>query len=101
VQLAQERQTGRGLPRKQHQNDREIRRLHPPVERLVIFGHLPVAEPPLTHQENETCRIRDFLRELRGPETAGPQVRGREKYAASRVLAFDGGLDPFRQRMVR
>ena len=53
MQLTQERQAGRGLPFEQHHDDREIRRLDPPVERLGIFQKLPVADAPFAHQQNE------------------------------------------------
>ena len=63
MQLAQERQTRRGLAFKQHQDDREIGRLHPLVERLVVFKHLPVADALLANQQDEGVRLRDLLGE--------------------------------------
>ena len=102
MQLAQKRQAGRGLPFEQHHNERKCSsRLHPFVERLVVFGHLPFADASWADQQNEAGRIGDFLRKLRRPGTAGPQVRGREEYARGGVLALDGGFEPLRQRLIR
>ena len=102
MQLPQERQAGRGLPFEQDDDEREIgRRLHPFVERLVIFEHLPSVRRPFADEQNESGRLGDFLGELGRPGAAGPQVRGREEYARGGILALDGGLEPLRQRLVR
>jgi hypothetical protein len=58
MQLTQERQAGRGLPFKQHQDDWKIGRLDPSVERLGIFRKLPFADAPFAHQQNENGRLR-------------------------------------------
>ncbi len=50
MEAAQERQTGRGLAFQQHHDDREIRGLYPFVECLIIFEHLPIADPTLAYQ---------------------------------------------------
>ena len=92
---------GRGLPFEQHNNEWKIRRLHPLVERFVVFIDLPVAEAALSNQQNERGRLRDFLGKLRRPGTAGAQVRGGEEDARGGVLALDGGLEPLRQRLIR
>jgi hypothetical protein len=61
MHAAQEGQTGRSLPFKQHQDEGEIRVLYPFVECLVVFKHLPIADAPLAHQQNEGVRFRDPL----------------------------------------
>ena len=59
MQLAQERQAGRGLPLEQHDDERERRLcLRPAVERLGIFGKLPIAKAPFAHQQNESGCLR-------------------------------------------
>ena len=63
MQAAQERQTRRGLPFEQHQNDGEISELYPLVECLVVFKLLPVADTLLAHQQDEGVRLRDLLGE--------------------------------------
>jgi hypothetical protein len=76
MQLPQKCQAGRGLPFEQHQNERKTLGVRPPVERLVIFEHLPRAEARLPDQQDESCGVRDFLGKLRRPETARPVVQG-------------------------
>ena len=61
MQATQERQTGRGLPFEQHQDDGEIRGLYPFVECLVVFKHLPIADTALANQQDEHVRLRDLL----------------------------------------
>jgi hypothetical protein len=56
MQLTQEWQAGRGLPFDQHHDDRKIRRINPPVERLGVFGKLPCADAAFAHQQNESAR---------------------------------------------
>jgi hypothetical protein len=58
MQLTQERQAGRGLPFEQYQDNREIRGLDSPVERLGIFQKLPVADAPFAYQQNESGCLR-------------------------------------------
>ena len=75
MQLAQKRQSGRGLPLEQDDDEREgPPRLHPAVERLVIFGNLPFADAGFADEQNEGVRLGDLLGELRGPGAAGAQV---------------------------
>ena len=76
-------------------------RLHPAVERLVIFGDLPLADACFADEQNESVRLGQFLGELRGPGAAGAQARRREEHAERRVLALDGALEPLRQRLIR
>ena len=102
MQLPQERQTGRGLPVEQDDDEREgAPRLHPPVERLVIFGDLPLADAMFADEQKEGVRLSEFLRELIRPGAAGAQVRRGEKDACRRVLAREGGLEPLGERLVR
>ena len=102
VQLAQERQARRGLPFEQQHDERKCSpRVHPFVERLVVFGHLPFADARWADQQNEGGRFGDFLRKLRRPRSAGAQMRRREEYARSGVLALDRGFKPLRQRLIR
>jgi hypothetical protein len=75
MQLPQERQAGRGRAFEQHQHDREhVRlyapvgclgllgmRLHAPAECLVVFDHLPRAEPVLPDQQHEHGGLVDRL----------------------------------------
>jgi hypothetical protein len=63
MQAAQEGQTRRGLAFRQHQDDGEIRELHPLVERLVVLKHLPIAGPPFAYQQDESVRLRDLIGE--------------------------------------
>ena len=93
MQLPQERQAGRGLPFEQHHNKRKIGRLHPLVERLIVFEYLPIAEAPLADQQNESRCIGDFLGKLGRPETARRQVCGCKENTRRRVLALDRGLE--------
>ena len=102
MHLSQERQAGCGLPFQQHYNERKFSpRVHPFVERFIIFGHLPLADARWTDQQNETGRISDFLRKLRRPGAAGSEVRRSEECAGSGILAFDRGFEPLRKRLVR
>jgi class 3 adenylate cyclase len=43
VQSPQERQARRRLSLEEHQHDREVRRFHPSIQRLVVFQDLPIA----------------------------------------------------------
>jgi hypothetical protein len=63
MEAAQEGQTRRGLAFKQHQDDGEIRKLYPLVERLVVFKQLPIADTPLANQQDEGVRLRDLIGE--------------------------------------
>ena len=63
MQAAQEGQTRRGLSFEQHQDDGEIRKLYPLIERLVVFKHLPIADTLFAHQEDEGVRLHDLLGE--------------------------------------
>ena len=86
VQLPQERQPRRWLTFEQHEHDREVGLLHPPVERLVVLHRLPRADALLADQQDEGCCLGDFLGKLRQPEAAGAQALGREKERASASL---------------
>ena len=67
--------------------------LHAPVERFVIFGHLPRAEPLLADQQHEDRGLGDFVGELGQPEAAGPQaLRGKENLRLG-VLALERRLE--------
>src|SRR5271166_5154932 len=102
MQLAQERQPGRGLPFDEDDDEREgPPRLHPAVERLVIFGDLPLADAIGPNEQNEGVRLGELLSELVGPGAAGAQVRRREEDLKRRVLALDGALQPRRQLLIR
>ena len=61
--------------------------------------HLPMPAGPMSRTK-AVC-FGDFLRQLRGPRSAGAQVRGREEQARRGVLALDRGLQPLRQRLIR
>jgi hypothetical protein len=101
VQLAQKRQSGRGLPLDEDDDEQEgSPRLHPAVERLVIFGNLPFADAGFAEEQNEGVRRGQCLGKLRGPGAAGAQARRREEYAGRRVLALDGGLEPLGEPLV-
>jgi hypothetical protein len=100
VQPSQEWQTGRGLSFQQHHDDRKRGLLYPSVERFVIFEHLPRADALLTHQQDESIRRGDLLRELRRPEATGAIVLGREEHARRRVPGFDAGFKSLRQRVI-
>lgn len=54
MQPSKEREPRRRLPFKEHKDYREVGRLHPPVERLVVFEHLPLANAVLADQEDES-----------------------------------------------
>jgi hypothetical protein len=102
VQLPQKRQARRTLSFEQHHDERECSaRLDPSVERLVIFGNLPLADAGRADEQNEGGCFGDFLSQLRGPRSAGAQVRGREEQARRGVLVLDRGLQPLRQRLIR
>jgi hypothetical protein len=102
VQLAQERQAGRGLPLEQHDDERERRlRLRPAVERLVVFRRLPFADSGVADEQNEGCRLRDRVGKLSGPGTASAQTRRREEDGQRWVFALDGGDEPLGQGLVR
>ena len=80
MQLAQKRQPRRGLALEHHDNERKSPlRLHPLIERLVVFGHLPFADAGFADEQDESGRVGDFLRQLRRPGAAGAQVRGSKK----------------------
>jgi hypothetical protein len=81
MQLAQERQAGRGLPVEQDDDKRKLLpSLHyPAIERLVIFGDLPFADAVLADQQNEGVRLSERLSKLIRPGAAGAQVRRREE----------------------
>jgi len=64
VQSAQERQTRRGLPLEQNQDEWKTGELYPLFECLVIFSFLPIADAFLAHQKNEGVRSRDLLGQL-------------------------------------
>ena len=54
-------------------------RLHPAVERLVIFGNLPFADAGFAEEQNGGVRLSQFLSKLRGPAAAGAQGRRSEE----------------------
>ena len=92
VQLAQKRQARRDLPLEQNDDQRERPpRLHPALERLVVFGNLPLADAVFADKQNEGVRRGQFLGELRGPGTAGAQVHGREEDPIMLQIAFHRG----------
>ena len=101
VQAADEGQARHRLAFEQHHDQRKVgRRLHPAVERLVIFGHLPLPDAGFADQQNESVRVGDLLGELRRPRAAGAQMCRREEDARCGIFALDGGFEPFRQRLI-
>src|SRR5262249_8910068 len=101
MQATEEGQTRRGLSFKQHQDDGEIRGFYPLVERLVVFKHLPIANTPLAHQQDEGVRLRDLIGERFRPEAPRAQTRRREEHANVRILSLKRGLQPLGQRLIR
>ena len=57
--------------------DEGLPRLHPAVERLVIFGDLPFADARFADEQDEGARRGDLLGKLCGPRAARAQVRRR------------------------
>ena len=100
MQAAQEGQTRRGLTLKQHEDDREIGRLYPLVECLVVLKHLPIANTLLANQQHEGVCLRDLLGERFRPESSRAQTRRREEYAGVPILALKRGLEPLAQRPI-
>src|SRR5262249_5002819 len=96
MQLPQERQSGGRLAVEQYEHDREGSLLHAPVERLVIFGDLPGAEPLLADQQRERRGFGDFRR----PVAAGTQALRCKEYLGVGILVTQGRLDPLHQRKV-
>ena len=114
MQLRQERQAGRGLAFEQHQHDREFVRLstlvgclglpgvclYAPGECLVVFDHLPRAEPVLADQQHERGSFVDGLGKLRQVEAARAHRPGREIDVRLRVLAPQRRLQTLHEREV-
>ena len=94
MQLAQERQTGRGLAFEQHQDDWEI---SDPLRCLSsassYSSHLPIADAPLADQQDEGVRLRDFLGErflTKSLRRAGSRARRtpERQYPCAQVAAL-------------
>ena len=100
MELAQEGQARRLAPVEQNQDNGEVGLLHPLVERLVIFDHLPRAETVLADIENEGAGIGDGLGQLRQPISAGAQRLGREEYLGVGDLAAKEAVELLDDRKV-
>ena len=91
VQLPQERKPGRRLAVEEHEDDREARLLHTPIDGLVIFGHLPRTEALLADQQHEGRGIGDLLCQFRQPVAASAQAaRCKEDMSVCVLLAQRG-----------
>ena len=61
MELTQKGKSRRRLALKQHEYDREIRRLHPAIERLIIFHDLPGTETIFADDQRKRGSIGNAL----------------------------------------
>src|SRR5262245_27432193 len=100
MKLAQKRQSRGGLTFQEDHDDREVRRLHAPIKRFVIFYNLPWPEPLLPDQQHEGRGLGNFLGKLWQPIVAGTQTLRSKEGLSLGVLALERNLEPLHDRKV-
>ena len=85
---------GRGLAVEQQQDDREARRLHAPVERLVVLEELPRPEAALADDEDEGARLARWPRRAPAARTRRPAATAARRTPRRRARPSAGRPAP-------
>src|SRR5262249_41583207 len=100
MELARERQAGRGASGRHDQNQRIVLVLGASVQRLVVLHDLPRPNPTLADEQHKGARLRKFVGQLLLPEATSTHGLGRKEDGRIGLAALPPVLHRLRQRKI-